>query len=120
MKITIAAASAPTPGRARRREIRDRGSRFGASGLAGAAEGSVTTDELMDCSWKWWGGGGGGRPRPPRDLDYRVLFCAYWTIGPMFLLSTIDGPVRTGWPPPMPLPLDRFSHSAVTDMYPWT
>src|SRR3954465_5567830 len=119
MKMTIAAASAPTSGRARRREIRDRGSRLGASGRAGAAEGSVTTDELMDCSWEWGGGGGRAAPGPPR-VDYRVLFCAYWTIGPMFLLSTIDGPVRTGWPPPMSLPLDRFSHSAVTDMYPWT
>src|SRR3954449_9762015 len=109
MKKTIAAASAPTSGRARRREIRDRGSRLGASGLAGAAEGSVTTDELMDCSWEWWGrgggggqggarppgmslwfarggggGGGAGLPRPPPHLDYRVLLCAYWTIGPMF------------------------------------
>src|SRR4051794_7380524 len=60
--MTIAAASAPISGRARRREIRDRGSRLGASGLAGAAEGSVTTDELMDCSWE--GGGGGAEPPP--------------------------------------------------------
>src|SRR3954471_6573702 len=74
MKMKIAAASAPTSGRARRREIRDRGSRFGASGLAGAAEGSVTTDELMDCSWEWWGRGSRAAPGPPtRGLSGVVL-----------------------------------------------
>src|SRR3954469_5125572 len=73
MKMTIAAASAPTSGRARRREIRDRGSRFGASGLAGAAEGSVTTDELMDCSWEWWGGGSRALPAPPGSGLPRVV-----------------------------------------------
>src|SRR3954466_4500127 len=73
MKMTIAAASAPISGRARRREIRDRGSRLGASGLAGAAEGSVTTDELMDCSWEWWGGGSRALPAPPGSGLPRVV-----------------------------------------------
>ena len=32
----------------------------------------------------------------------------------MFEESTMDGPVSTGWPPPMSLPLVRFSHSEWT------
>src|SRR4051812_50105563 len=115
MKMTIAAASAPTSGRARRREIRDRGSRFGASGLAGAAEGSVTTDELMDCSWEWWGGGGRGPPAPPgsglprgvfRGLDDRadVFFVLHRRgpgdrLGPPHVVSA-----GGGLPPPPPRP----------------
>src|SRR4051795_8321286 len=73
MKMTIAAASAPISGRASRRAIRDRDSRFGASGLAGAAEGSVTTDELMDCSWGWWGRGKPGEAGFPRCGLTRVV-----------------------------------------------
>ena len=34
----------------------------------------------------------------------------------MLVLSTIDGPVSTGLPPPMSLPLVMFSHSSRTDM----
>src|SRR4051812_50149549 len=98
--MTIAAASAPISGRARRREIRDRGSRFGASGLAGAAEGSVTTDELMDCSWEWWGGGGRGLPAPPRAGLPRGVFRRLGERGAVFFFH----PPRGGGDPPGPPP----------------
>src|SRR3954454_2041116 len=113
-KITIAAASAPISGRERTRETRDRWVRPG--GAAGAVDGFAATDELMACSRGVGdGSGGAGIGRLPRT-GYRVLFLAYSTIGPMLLWSTTDGPVRTGPPPPMSLPLVRFSHRAVTAM----
>src|SRR3954453_3135735 len=74
--MTIAAARAPISGLARRRDTNDRGLRTGTSDVGGAAEGSVTTDELMDCSWGGgaggagmlrWGGGSRGVPASPRS-----------------------------------------------------
>src|SRR4051794_41683312 len=100
MKMTIAAASAPISGRARRREIRDRASRLGASGLAGAAEGSVTTDELMDCSWEWWGGGGRGRPAPPRPGPPRGVLRGLGERGGVVVFSQLRARGGPLGPPP--------------------
>jgi hypothetical protein len=44
-----------------------------------------------------------------------VLFSVYGRIWAMLVLSTMDGPVRTGWPPPRSLPLVMFIHSISTD-----
>src|SRR4051794_29759041 len=136
--MTIAAARAPISGLARRRDTNDRGSRTGTSDVGGAAEGSVTTDELMDCSWgggaglargcgggggrggvggpRGWaggllgggGGGGGGGPPAPPDGDWGVLFGGRGTFLSFLLLGRGGGPVGPGPPPPMSLPLLRF------------
>src|SRR3954466_1967478 len=121
--MTMAAASAPISGRASVRDSSERGSRTGGADPPGAGgceggcpEGWVATDELIAGSKVERGRRGAGpTPRLP-PTDYRVFFSVKGMIGPTFFLSTIDGPVRTGPPPPMSFPLVRFSHNDVTAM----
>src|SRR5919205_238256 len=106
MKITIAATSAPISGRARNRPTSDRRTRGGAAaGACGGGEGGgcVSTDEVMVGFSK--GFGEGSRATRSHLGDYGVLFAVNGTILSMLLLSTMDGRVRTGPPPPMSLPL---------------
>lgn len=50
----------------------------------------------------------------PDRAGHRVLLAAKPAILSMFVESTKDGPVSTGFPPPMSLPLDRCSRSEST------
>src|SRR3954470_15691135 len=71
--MTIAAARAPISGLARRRDTNDRGSRTGTSDVGGAAEGSVTTDELVCRCWGEVARGAGMLGSPRSGLARVVL-----------------------------------------------
>ncbi len=109
-KMAIAATSAPISGRASTVDRRDR-----CGGRSSFVEGEVwvATAWLMARLQGWWEPGKPTR-RLPRRGGQRVLLAAYLAICSMLLLSTNDGPVRTGRPPPTSLPLVRLSHSAST------
>src|SRR4051794_3948258 len=121
-KIAIAATTAPISGRVNTREASDRLTGAGASGVFDGCVG-VVAGELMDCSREGWRirgrccpattGGGGGTG--PGRVAQRRLLAVKGRIWSMLELSTIDGPVSTGWPPPRSLPLVMFIHSISTD-----
>src|SRR4051794_14177037 len=119
-KIAIAATTAPISGRVNTREASDRLTGAGASGVFDGCVG-VVAGELMDCSREGWRTRDRRCPQqakwaaPSREVAQRRLLAVKGRIWSMLELSTIDGPVSTGWPPPRSLPLVMFIHSISTD-----
>src|SRR5919112_6271952 len=113
--MTIAPISAPTSGRVSRRDSRERrATRSSAAGWRGRGAGLVSTVVLIGASES------GGRPgvvwgHDPRPEGYRVPPAANFPTVAMLDLSTMNGPVSVGLPPPMMLPLTLYSHSESTD-----